>query len=35
VYFDNDQKVRAPVDAQGLMRRVERMMQDRSCAADC
>jgi len=34
VYFDNDQKVRAPVDAQSLMRRVERMMQDLSCSAD-
>jgi uncharacterized protein YecE (DUF72 family) len=35
VYFDNDEKVRAPFDAQGLMRRVERMMQDLSRTADC
>jgi uncharacterized protein YecE (DUF72 family) len=35
VYFDNDEKVRAPIDAQGLMRRVERMMQDLSSTADC
>jgi uncharacterized protein YecE (DUF72 family) len=26
VYFDNDAKVRAPVDAQGLMERVERLL---------
>lgn len=26
VYFDNDAKVRAPVDAQGLMRRVDRLL---------
>lgn len=35
VYFDNDQKVRAPVDAKGLMRRVERLMQDLACTVDC
>jgi uncharacterized protein YecE (DUF72 family) len=29
VYFDNDAKVRAPVDAQGLMARVEKMLGSR------
>ena len=27
VYFDNDMKVRAPFDAQGLMERVERLLE--------
>lgn len=34
VYFDNDQKVRAPADAQGLMQRVEGMMRRVSCTED-
>lgn len=34
VYFDNDQKVRAPADAGALMRRVEGMMQDHPCTGD-
>jgi uncharacterized protein YecE (DUF72 family) len=33
VYFDNDAKVRAPVDAQGLMRRVEAALHRRNQAA--
>jgi len=33
VYFDNDAKVRAPVDAQGLKRRVEASMHRRNKAA--
>jgi uncharacterized protein YecE (DUF72 family) len=33
VYFDNDAKVRAPVDAQALMRRVEAAMHRRNKAA--
>ena len=33
VYFDNDAKVRAPVDAQALMRRVEAAMPRRNKAA--
>lgn len=27
VYFDNDAKVRAPIDAQGLMKRVEKLLK--------
>jgi uncharacterized protein YecE (DUF72 family) len=27
VYFDNDVKVRAPFDAQGLMGRIERLLK--------
>jgi uncharacterized protein YecE (DUF72 family) len=30
VYFDNDAKVRAPFDAQGLMRRVSRLLDPES-----
>lgn len=32
VYFDNDAKVRAPVDAQGLKQRVDRLLRSKSAA---
>jgi uncharacterized protein YecE (DUF72 family) len=35
VYFDNDEKVRAPADAKRLMRRVAGMMPNLSCTEDC
>jgi len=35
VYFDNDAKVRAPFDAQGLMKRVEkRELREQGSATD-
>lgn len=33
VYFDNDAKVRAPVDAQGLMKRVDKLLSRATAAA--